>query len=98
MRSIALGLATQLSNPKTAIVYAGVFAAFLPENASLAFNLTIAGLVFLVEAGWYSLVAVVLSSAGPRTAYLRFKAWVDRMAGGIMVALGLKLVLSVDRT
>lgn len=98
MRSVVLGFGTQLSNPKTAIVYASVFAAFLPENASLAFNFSVAGLVFFVEAGWYSLVAVVLSSTGPRTAYLRLKAWVDRAAGGIMVALGLKLVLSVDRT
>lgn len=98
MRSVVLGLLTQLSNPKTAIVYASVFAAFLPENASPAFNLSIAGLVFCVEAGWYSLVAVVLSSTGPRVAYLRCKAWVDRTAGGIMVALGLKLVLSADRT
>lgn len=98
MRFVVLGFGTQLSNPKTAIVYASVFAAFLPANATLAFNLTVASLVFFVEAGWYSLVAVVLSSTGPRTAYLRLKAWVDRVAGGIMVALGLKLVLSVDRT
>jgi len=97
VRSLALGLATQLSNPKTAIVYASVFAAFLPSNTSSAFNLAVASLVFFVEAGWYSLVAVVLSSAGPRVAYLRFKAWVDRAAGGIMIVLGLKLVLSPHR-
>lgn len=96
VRSLAIGLATQLSNPKTAIVYASVFAAFLPSNASSAFNLAIASLVFLVEAGWYSLVAIALSSAGPRAAYLRFKALIDRAAGGVMIALGLKLVLSVD--
>jgi threonine/homoserine/homoserine lactone efflux protein len=97
-RSLALGLATQLSNPKTAIVYASVFAAFLPSNASLAFNLAIASVVFLVEAGWYSLVATALSSARPRAAYLRFKACIDRAAGGIMIVLGLKLVLSPGRT
>jgi threonine/homoserine/homoserine lactone efflux protein len=96
-RYFVLGLATQLSNPKAPIVYASVFAAFLPPNASLAFNIVVAGMVFLVEAGWYSLVAIVLSSAGPRIPYLRFKAWIDRAAGGVMVALGLKLVLSVNR-
>lgn len=98
MRSIALGFGTQVSNPKTAIVYASVFAAFLPENVSLSFNFFVVGLVFFVETGWYSLVPVVLSSPRPRTAYLRLKVWVDRAAGGIMVALGLKLVLSVDQT
>ncbi|MGQ0711092.1 MAG: LysE family translocator [Rhodoferax sp.] len=97
-RSLTLGMVTQLSNPKTAIVYASVFAAFMPPSASVAFQFTVAGVVFLIETLWYSLVAVLLSSAAPRSVYLRFKAWIDRAAGGVMVALGLKLVLSADRS
>src|SRR5262245_27681172 len=69
-RSFALGLATQISNPKTAVVYASVFAAFLPETSTFAFNLCAAGLVFLIEAGWYAFVAVGLSSERPRCIYL----------------------------
>lgn len=98
VRSLALGLATQLSNPKTAIVYASVFAAFLPATTSLLFNLTIAGLVFAIEAGWYALVAFALSSIGPRTRYLRYKTWIDRAAGSVMVALSVKLVFSAHHT
>ena len=94
LRSLVLGVATQLSNPKTAIVYASVFAAFLPATTSLLFNLAIAGLVFAIEAGWYVLVALALSSTGPRTRYLRYKTWMDRAAAGVMVSLGVKLVLS----
>lgn len=97
LRSFALGLVTQLSNPKTAIVYASIFAAFLPARLSLAFGLAVVGLVVAIEVGWYSLVAMALSSSRPRNAYLRFKAWIDRAAGGIMVALGLKLVLTGQR-
>jgi threonine/homoserine/homoserine lactone efflux protein len=96
-RFFSLGMMTQLSNPKTAIVYASVFAAFLPSNTSLAFDSMVAALVFMVEAGWYSIVAVILSSAGPRTAYLRSKIWTDRAAGGVMGVLGLKLALSAER-
>jgi len=93
-KSLALGFTTQVSNPKTAIVYASVFAAFLPAVQSLGFNLALVTLVFAVEAGWYALVALVLSSDRPRRAYLRCKSWVDRAAGGILVALGLRLVSS----
>lgn len=93
-RSFALGLTTQVSNPKTAIVYASVFAAFLPATPSLIFAVCVVGLVFCIEAGWYTLVAVALSSEHPRRVYLRYKAWVDRTAGGVMVALGLKLASS----
>lgn len=94
LKSLALGFTTQVSNPKTAIVYASVFAAFLPAVQSLGFNLALVALVFAIEAGWYSVVALALSSDRPRRAYLRYKSWVDRAAGGIMVALGLKLVSS----
>jgi len=93
-RSFALGLATQLSNPKTAIVYASVFAAFLPAQPTAAFDAALIVSVFVVEASWYSFVALALSAVRPRSAYLRFKAPVDRTAGGVMVLLGLKLVLS----
>ena len=96
-RSFWLGLATQLSNPKTAIVYASVFAAFLPEQFSLAFAVALLALVFLVEAGWYSLVALALSSAAPQRAYLSCKAWVDRLAGAVMVGLGIRLLTTATR-
>lgn len=96
-RALALGFTTQISNPKTALVYASVFAAFLPGAQSLAFDITLVVLVFLVEAGWYSLVALSLASARPRGVYLRCKTWMDRLAGGVMIALGLKLASSAQR-
>lgn len=95
-RFVLLGLTTQLSNPKTAIVSASVFAALLPADASIMFKIIITSLGFLIEAGWYTLVALVLSSTGPRKVYLRLKAWIDRCAGGVMAALGIKLVTSFE--
>lgn len=92
-RFLLLGLTTQLSNPKTAIVSASVFAAFLPADASIAFKVIAASLVFVIEAGWYTLVAMVLSATGPRSVYLRGKAWIDRAAGGVMVTLGINLTI-----
>ncbi|HEY4068903.1 MAG TPA: LysE family translocator [Burkholderiaceae bacterium] len=96
-RSFALGFVTQVSNPKTAIVYASVFAAFLPAAPSLSFDAALVAIVYAIEAGWYSIVALALSSERPRRAYLRYKAGIDRVAGGVMMGLGLKLVLSAHR-
>lgn len=91
-RALLLGLATQISNPKTAVVYASIFAAFMPHEVPLALALAVPVLIFCIETGWYAIVALALSSAAPRSAYLRYKAWIDRAAGGVMVLLGLKLV------
>lgn len=86
-----LALATQLSNPKTAIVYASVFSAFLPRVVPQGMLLAAPLTVFAIETGWYSLVALGLSSPRSRAGYLRGKVWVDRVAGGLMVLLGVKL-------
>lgn len=96
-RSFLFGLTTQVSNPKTAIVYASVFAAFMPAAPTVGFDLAVCAAVFVIEAGWYGIVAVVLSSARPRGVYLRAKSVIDRLAGGVMVLLGLRLVTSATR-
>jgi len=95
-KSFLLGLFTQLSNPKTAVVYGSVFAALLPHGLPSSATLSLPFLVFFVEAGWYSMVAFSLSSESSRAAYLRSKMHIDRVAGGVMGLLGLKLVAAGD--
>ncbi|SMF31525.1 LysE family translocator [Pseudogulbenkiania subflava] len=90
-KQFAQGLATQVSNPKTAIVYGSVFAAFLPSTPTLHFNAAVLISVVLIEAGWYAIVAALLSAPQSRRTYLRYKKWVDRSAGAIMGALGIRL-------
>jgi threonine/homoserine/homoserine lactone efflux protein len=93
--SFLIALGTQLSNPKTAVFYGSIFAALLPQDLPLLVAaVLLPALVFLVEAGWYAIVALALSAASPRAAYLRFKTMVDRTAGTVLVILGLKLVAS----
>ncbi|MCJ0763932.1 LysE family translocator [Variovorax terrae] len=96
-QSFRLGLVTQLSNPKCAVVYGSVFAALLPAHFPLAASLLVALGVLLMETGWYVVVALVLSSAAPRAAYLRSKMAVDRTAAGVMGLLGGRLVLTASQ-
>lgn len=93
-RFFLTGLGTQMSNPKTALFYASIFAALLPPDVPLSLMIVLPCVVFLIEAGWYAIVALALSSAAPRAAYLRYKPWIDRAAGSAMMFLGAKLVSS----
>jgi threonine/homoserine/homoserine lactone efflux protein len=97
MRTFLLSLATQLSNPKTVIFYSSVFAALLPAEPSAALMLALPFLLFVVEGGWYGAVALAFSTARPRAAYLRAKAWIDRAAGALMAALGLRLIFGAAK-
>lgn len=96
-RAFLIGLATQLSNPKAAIVYASVFAALLPATFTTTFALVVLLAVFAIEAGWYCLVAYTLSSEKPRNVYLGYKTATDRTTGLVLVALGLKLLVADAR-
>lgn len=96
-KSFWLGLSTQLSNPKTAIVYGSIFVALLPKHPPLWCYFALPPLVFAIEAGWYTVVAVCFSARRPREIYLRMKKWIDRLAAGAIGALGLRLVLTANR-
>jgi threonine/homoserine/homoserine lactone efflux protein len=93
-RSFWLGLATQTSNPKAAVVYASVFVSLLPPEIPLGVTLVLPLVIFAIEAGWYTIVALALSAPSPRSAYLRWKLWIDRAAGAVMAALGLRLIFT----
>lgn len=96
-RSFVLGLVTQVSNPKTTIVYASVFASLLPHDIPLLALVVLPIMVFAIETIWYSVVALALSSPSPRARYLAAKVWIDRMAGAIMSLLGLKLIFEAQQ-
>lgn len=96
-RSFGLAAVTQLSNPKAAIVYGSIFAALLPPQVPAWTFAVLLPAIFAIEAGWYTIVALVFSSERPRAVYLRWKSWIDRAAGAVMGGLGLRLILGAGR-
>ncbi len=89
------GLVVQLSNPKIAIILASVFTALLPKEIPTYYYFVLPILCFFIDAGWYSLVAMALSAEKPRKVYLKFKKVFDRIAGGVMTILGIKLIFGM---
>ena len=94
MRSFYTAFITQISNPKAAIIYSGVFAVFMPAETSNWFPVLLLPTLLLVETGWYVLVACALSAKASRQVYLKSKSLIDRTAGGLMGVLGIKLLTS----
>ena len=97
VKSFWYAVATQLSNPKAAIVYGSIFAALLPAPPPAWVFMALPPMILLIEAGWYTIVAVAFSADRPRAAYLRGKRWIDRAAGCVMGALGLRLMIETAR-
>ncbi len=93
-KSYFLGLFTQLSNPKTAIVIGGIFMAFMPANVPTVSYFLLAVMAFVIDAGWYSIVSIMLSTSKAQKVYLRFKKAITRVASGLMAGLGVKLIFN----
>jgi threonine/homoserine/homoserine lactone efflux protein len=91
-RGFALGTVTQLANPKVVVFFGSIFVALLPAHAPAWVYVTAVVIVFLNEIGWYSVVALVFSSARPRAAYMRAKVWIDRVMAGFLAFIGARLI------
>ena len=83
-----LGLATQLSNPKTAVPTRAFSQPCCRADPPSWVAGVILPTIFLIEAGWYGIVAIVFSSERPRRGYLGAKHWLDRLAAGVLGLLG----------
>jgi len=95
LKSFSLGFLTQISNPKTAIVFGGVFAAFLPQEVPAYSYLILCILSFVVDTAWYIVVALILSTSKAQNSYDKHKKKITKAAGGFMGLMGLKLASNI---
>ena len=86
------GLITQVSNPKTALVIAGVFAAFIPVIPPENTAWYVAIIAFVIDFFWYALVALSLSTKRSRAVYQRAKSGFDRTAALFLAAVSVRLI------
>lgn len=94
LKAFMMGLVTQLSNPKTALVIAGIFAAFVPKSPPENTWLLVAMIAFFIDFGWYAFVAIGLSSESSRKVYFKAKTYVDRTVAIFLGLVFIRLMFS----
>ena len=93
-KAFLTGLVTQIRNPKTALVIAGIFAAFVPAEPPVNTTILVAIIAFLIDFSWYAVVAISLSTTATRNMYIRAKTGFDRTASIFLGLVGGKLLVS----
>lgn len=88
-----LGLLTQLSNPKPAIVLSAIFIGTVPPGTPLWVLITLLSFLFTVETLWNTFVARIFSLPATRRAYVGAKSTMDRSFGGLLALLGAKIAV-----
>lgn len=88
------GFLTNALNPKASLFFLAIFSQIIspttPLSWQIAYGLTCAAMVVI----WFSLVALVLNHPPIRNRFLRFSQWIDRVCGGLMIILGIKIALT----
>ena len=90
--AVRLGLLTQYSNPKAAVMFSSIFIGTVPPDTSGWVIAALLIVVFLNEAIWNTFVARIFSFEASRRTYLGLKTVIDRCFGGMLALLGLRIV------
>ena len=86
-------LLLQLSNPKIMVFFGSVFLSVLPPHQPAWMDSTVLAIVACNEFTWFALLALLFSDEPARAFYRRAKLWLDRLMGGALALLGLRLAL-----
>jgi threonine/homoserine/homoserine lactone efflux protein len=89
------GLAIALFNPKIAVFFLALFSQFVTPGAPWPVVLGLAATAMIIDAGWYALVATVLSRSGAARWLRRHQRWLDRLTGLVLVGLALTTIAGV---
>ncbi|EKN6165457.1 LysE family translocator [Yersinia enterocolitica] len=92
-KAFMTGVFTQISNPHTALVFASIFSAALSKNIQPVMYIILPTMAFVIDVLWYAVVACLLSTDGPRHAYIKYRKFIDKLSGSVMAFLGIRLLL-----
>jgi len=89
---IAIGFFANALNPKAPIYFIALFTVVLTPNMPL-YQIAIYGIwMMILQLSWFSFVVLFLSIPRIRDKFQKFGHWIDRVLGGAMIALGIKIL------
>lgn len=86
-----LGVLTNLSNPKTAVFFASLYAGLMPPQPSVPLQLASIAVILSISTGWYGSMALAFSHPSVAGRYGRARRTLDRICGGLFIGAGLGL-------
>ncbi|MEH6577819.1 MAG: LysE family transporter [Amphritea sp.] len=91
-KSIGVGFLCNALNPKAPIYFVSLFTVVLSPEMPV-YQLAIYGVwMMIIQLAWFSMVVTLLSKPSINKTFNSFGHWIDRVLGGAMIALGLKVI------
>ena len=96
VKALQDGFAIAFLNPKLAIFFLALFSQFIdPQLLTLSVGIIMCLTVFVIDTGWYLLVALLTEVSKNRFGFTKQNPWLDKILGVVFIALAIKVVLSL---
>jgi threonine efflux protein len=94
-RQVAGGFLCNALNPKAPIYFLALFTVVLSPDLPAPTLIAYGAWIMVLQWLWFSLVATVFTHHAVRERLLGMRHWIDRAFGAVLIALGLRVLLSV---
>lgn len=93
-KAFKIGFLTNILNPKTVIFFTAIFTQFITPDTSHSVMALYLLTCTAIETIWFSAVSTLLTNSAIKARFTKIAHWVERICGGLLIALGVKLALS----
>ncbi len=93
-KAFVQGYLCNLLNPKATLFFLAMFTQVLQINSSLGEKLWYAGIIVGLSVIWWPLLVVLIQSGPVRRGLAKAQKLIDKLLGGVLIALGIKVALS----
>jgi len=97
MKSLRIGFLTNALNPKATLFFLSLFSVIIRPDTPQLVQMGYGVYMSLATAAWFCGLSLVLTQRRVRQGFARFGHWAERLMGGMLIALGIRLAL-VDRS
>ncbi len=94
LKAMWQGFLTNLLNPKATLFFLALLPQFMGPETLLSERIILGTTAAFIPTLWFTSVSIVLNQRKVRRAFMRSARWIDRVCGGLLMALGVRLALS----
>lgn len=88
------GYLCNLLNPKATLFFLAMFTQVLNVNSGLGEKIWYAGIILGLSSLWWPMLVFLIQSAPVRRGLAKAQKLIDKLLGGVLIALGIKVALS----
>lgn len=93
-KAFLIGFMTNGLNPKATLFFLSLFTVIVSPDTPTSHQLVYGIYMSLATTLWFSLVSMLFSQQKVRASFHRVGHWFDRVMGGVLIGLGIKLATS----